>query len=98
MQAVHQPQVYYAAAPVPEPVKHNFWFGGTKAEVDAKKEAQPAQLIPQITAAPQQYYCRELNGSYTLRSTNEIMEKLQPGYWTYANPGGYPYWVRAKAP
>ena len=90
---------------MPEPVKHNFWYGGTKAEIDAKEAAaaaaaaaaKPVQLIPQITAAPQQYYCRELNGSYTLRSTNEIMEKLQPGYWTFANPGGYPYWVRTKA-
>lgn len=106
-QAQPQPpaQLYYAAAPVPEPVKHNFWYGGTKAEVDAQNAAiaqtsgatKPVQLIPQGGTASSQYYCRELNGSYTLRTTTEIMETLQPGYWQYANPGGYPYWVRTNA-
>lgn len=106
-QAQPQPpaQLYYAAAPVAEPVKHNFWYGGTKAEVDAQNAAiaqasgatKPVQLIPQGGTASSQYYCRELNGSYTLRTTTEIMETLQPGYWQYANPGGYPYWVRTNA-
>ena len=59
--------------------------------------ANPVRVVPQANLAAQQYYCRELDGSYTLRSTKEIMESLQPGYWTFANPGGYPYWVRSKA-
>lgn len=97
-------QLYYAAAPVPEPVKHNFWYGGTKAEVDAQNAAiaqagaatKPVQLIPQGGTPSSQYYCREFNGSYTLRTITEIMETLQPGHWQHANPGGYPYWVRTK--
>lgn len=103
-QAQSQPQLYYAAPPVPEPVKHNFWHGGTKAEVDAQNAAvakatgatDTVRLIPEGSTASSQYYCRELDGSYTLRTTTEIMETLQPGYWQYANPGGYPYWVRTK--
>lgn len=112
------PQVYYSSAPIPEPVKHNYWYGATKAEVDAQEAADAAAataaaeqahsvqlvLIPQIVAAPapapappapkpQQFYCRELDGSYTLRTTTEIMQTLQPGHWTHA-PSGYPYWVR----
>ncbi|MCJ1468807.1 hypothetical protein MMC07_007437 [Pseudocyphellaria aurata] len=97
--------VYYAAAPVPEPVKHNFWYGSTKVEVDAQNAAiaqasgatKPVQLIPQGGTPSSQYYCRELDGSYTLRTVTEIMETLQPGHWQYANPGGYPYWIRTKA-
>lgn len=100
-----QAQLYYASAPVPEPAKHNFWYGSTKDEVDAQNAAiakangatTPVQLIPQGGTASSQYYCRELDGSYTLRTTAEIMETLQPGHWQFANPGGYPYWVRTKA-
>ncbi len=64
-----------------------------QAEVEAAA-AKPVQLIPQVPVASQEYYCRELDGSYTLRSTNEIMQSLQPGYWTFGKAGGYPYWVR----
>lgn len=109
--------LYYSTAPIPESVKHNFWYPGTQAEIETRKAAtekaaadkaavekaaaekakqapKPVQLIPQFASVPQQFYCRELNGSFTLRSTNEIMESLQPGYWSTSSASGYPFWVR----
>ncbi|KAI4242928.1 MAG: hypothetical protein L6R40_003801 [Gallowayella cf. fulva] len=73
----YQP-IYYAGQAVPEP--SNVWYGSTKAEVDAQNAAlapslgvfAPMKLVPANATAGQQFYCKELNGCYTLRTTTEI--------------------------
>ncbi|KAJ9408583.1 hypothetical protein DTO045G8_3531 [Paecilomyces variotii] len=81
------------------------WRGPTKKDVEEQNAkiaekvgaTKPAQLIPYEAADGQQWWVRELDGSFTLRTTNDIMENCQPGRWAYAN-AGYPYFVRAEAP
>ncbi|GAD93562.1 predicted protein [Paecilomyces variotii No. 5] len=81
------------------------WRGPTKKEVEEQNAkiagkvgvTKPAQLIPYEAADGQQWWVRELDGSFTLRTTNDIMENCQPGRWAYAS-AGYPYFVRAEAP
>ncbi|KAK2875953.1 hypothetical protein FQN49_001495 [Arthroderma sp. PD_2] len=80
------------------------WIGPTRAEVDAQNLAvaratgamRPQSMVPYRPAEGQQWWCREVDGSYTLRTTNDIMENLQPGYWTYSS-SGYPYFIRQNA-
>lgn len=101
----YQPQVtyYQSALPAPEPTKTNYWQGATASQISAQNLAtanatgvtNPVQLTPHGTSPEQQFYCRELEGSWTLRTTNDIMASCQPGRWQYA-PGGYPYFERMK--
>ncbi|KAF3479547.1 uncharacterized protein GIQ15_06523 [Arthroderma uncinatum] len=80
------------------------WIGPTRAEVDAQNLAvaratgamRPQSMVPYRPAEGQQWWCREIDGSYSLRTTNDIMENLQPGYWAYAS-SGYPYFIRQVA-
>ncbi|OAL71343.1 hypothetical protein A7D00_4244 [Trichophyton violaceum] len=80
------------------------WLGPTRAEVDAQNIAvaratgamRPQSMVPYRPAEGQQWWCREVDGSYTLRTTNDIMENLQPGYWAYSS-SGYPYFIRQAA-
>ncbi|KAL9594998.1 MAG: hypothetical protein Q9179_005157 [Wetmoreana sp. 5 TL-2023] len=92
---------YYAGQPIPEPAK--VWVGSTKAQVDAQNAAlaqgvgayQQMQLAPANPTASQQFYCRELDGTYTLRTVTDIETSCQPGSWQTA-VSGYPYFVRTK--
>lgn len=97
----HPPQPCVQAA---EPYVHHHWHGGTRAQVDAENMAiaantgatKPHNLAPYKPSPSQQWWCRELDGSYTLRNTQDIMDNLQPGFWQYAQPGGYPYFIRQE--
>ena len=101
----NHPAYYYTVptpAPAPKPASsHVYWYGSTKEEVDAqnhavhKAHAKPTPLVPYKPSNDQQYYCRELDGSYTLRTPTDVMENLQPGYWKYSEEG-YPYFIRQK--
>lgn len=79
------------------------WNGPTKAEVDAQNAkiaeeigaTKPIRLIPYQATPGQQFWVKELNGAFTLHTTNDIMENCQPGRWAYAS-AGYPYFVREK--
>ncbi|KAL8923439.1 MAG: hypothetical protein Q9172_003136 [Xanthocarpia lactea] len=93
------PPIYCAGQPIPEPAK--IWYGSTKAEVDAQNAAlaqvvgahTPMNLVPANPGAGQQFWCKEPNGVYTLRTMTEIETSCQPGSWHTA-PTGYPYFVR----
>ncbi|KAL8910402.1 MAG: hypothetical protein Q9171_004311 [Xanthocarpia ochracea] len=99
--ATYQPQapVYFAGHPIPEPAK--IWYGSTKAEVDAQNAAlaqvvgaqTPMNLVPANPGAGQQFWCKEPNGVYTLRTMTDIETSCQPGSWHTASTG-YPYFVR----
>lgn len=66
--------------------------------------AQPAQAAepakaeePKLTGNPnQEFYCRELDGSWSLRNMNAIMKECQPGFWQ-SSQSGYPVFYRQKA-
>ncbi|KAK2748505.1 hypothetical protein FQN57_000638 [Myotisia sp. PD_48] len=82
------------------------WPGATVAQVNARNAAiagatgatRPQSMIPYQPAEGQQWWCREVDGSYTLRTTTDIMDNLYPsGRWDYS-PAGYPYFVRHAAP
>lgn len=53
------------------------------------------QLVPQTAGPNNEYYCRELDGTYTIRTVNTIMNELQPGQWQRGS-SGYPYFVRRQ--
>ena len=90
-----------AVAPAPATIA---WNGPTKAEVDARNYAmaeasgatKPRQLVPLNSSPTQQYYVRELDGSYTLRTAGDIHTNLTAGYWQYHPESGYPYYVVQK--
>lgn len=79
-----------------------YYFGATKAEVDAQNATiayntgatVPTQMAPYKPAAGQQFWCKELDGSYTLRTNSDILKgDLSPGHWEMAK-SGYHFWVR----
>ncbi|KAL8851213.1 MAG: hypothetical protein Q9221_003844 [Calogaya cf. arnoldii] len=94
---------YYAGHPIPEPAK--IWYGPTKAEVDAQNAAlaqgvgayTPMNLVPANPGAGQQFWCKELNDCYTLRTMTDIETSCQPGSW-HTSAVGYPYFIRTKPP
>lgn len=57
--------------------------------------AKPQQLVPYKPDDNQQFWCRELDGSYTLRTAKDIQEELQPGYWQ-RGAKEVPYFVRTE--
>lgn len=79
------------------------FYGATKAQVDAQNAAiadrtggtKPIQMVPYKPKAGQQFWCRELDGGYTLRTMRECMEDLQPGRWEKSE-AGYAYFIREK--
>ena len=79
------------------------FVGATRAQVDAENAAihardaatKPVQMVPYKPEPGQQFYCRELDGTYTLRTTNEIMNDLQPGKWERGE-SGYPFFIREE--
>ncbi|KAI9803795.1 MAG: hypothetical protein M1825_001675 [Sarcosagium campestre] len=81
------------------------WFGNTTDEVNRQNlviaqrsgATQPAQLVPMNATDGQLWWCRELDGAYTMRTIKTINESLQPGYWAFAQQGGYPYFIRRPA-
>ena len=56
--------------------------------------AKTTQLMPYKPADEEQFWCRELDGSYTLRTSREIMDDCQPGNWQQGRER-HPYFVRA---
>ncbi|MCJ1473503.1 hypothetical protein MMC13_002154 [Lambiella insularis] len=104
---IYQPQYYHPQpvavpkAPSPKPKEHVYWYGSTREEVDAQNEAihrahaKPIPLVPYKPSPDQQFYCRELDNSYSLRSPTDIEENCKPGYWQMGSEG-YPYFIRQK--
>lgn len=55
----------------------------------------PVQMVPYKAAPGQQFWCRELDGSWTLRTVQETMVELQPGYWDKGQ-SGHAVFIRQK--
>lgn len=74
------------------PVAHQMFYQPVEP---AKPEAKPEP--PKITGDPkQEFYCRELDGSWSLRTMSAIVKECQPGFWQ-SSKSGYPVFYRQKA-
>lgn len=88
---------FYQSAPAAEP--HNFQvYQGKPADnityhTTGGSNSNSIQMVPQNPTPDDQFYCRELDGAYTLKTGTTIMRDCQPGYWKHGK-SGYPYWVR----
>ncbi len=96
------PSVQFYSAQVQSPVGANYYQGPTTSQVNANNQARAhnvgaynpnIQMVPQPASPDSEFWCRELNGHYTLRTMNTIMQSLQPGVWARGS-SGYPYFVR----
>jgi hypothetical protein len=97
-------QAAAAAAAAATAKQPTYFYGATRAEIDAQNAAVaantgvtiPTQLAPYKPAAGQQFWCKELDNSWTLRTYSDIMSgELSPGHWEMAKTG-YHYWVRSN--
>ncbi|KKY28435.1 hypothetical protein UCRPC4_g00602 [Phaeomoniella chlamydospora] len=76
-------------------------YGKTTAEVlrdnialaERSGANKPREFVPYNTKPGQLLWCKELDGSFSLRTTTECMEELQPGSW-FQTPEGKPFFVR----
>ena len=56
---------------------------------------KPTPMVPYKAAPGQQFWCREIDGSWTLRTVQDTMDLCQPGYWDKGQ-SGYPIFIRQK--
>lgn len=99
-QHAFQPQ-FYSSQPAPESNNPNHYHGLTAPQLrDRNASIAPdhggfdqVRLVPEKASPDNEYFCRELDGSWTVRTVNTIMNSLNPGQWAYAT-NGYPYWIR----
>jgi hypothetical protein len=90
------------------PAAPMYFVGSTPAEI-AAQNAQIAQLlqvplpgnnqlIPYKPSTNPQFWCKELDGAWTLREQNDVvMGEIGPGVWERHPTSGYHYFVRAPA-
>lgn len=99
-----QPHIQFCnSQPTAVPSNVNYYHGATKAQVNSQNESRAQahgaygnyQMVPQNASPDNEFWCRELDGTYTLRTMNTIMQSLQPGDWQESE-SGYPYFVRTK--
>ncbi|KAL1959435.1 hypothetical protein VTO42DRAFT_2238 [Malbranchea cinnamomea] len=73
--------------------------GATRAEIEngnnnGRVQAAIMNGAPQNARQGDQFFVRELDGTYSLRTIQDIVENLRPGQW-FQSREGYPYFVRA---
>jgi len=88
-------------AMVPQPVvpfAHQVYYQPVQpAKPEPAKPEPPKPEAPKITGDPkQEFYCRELDGSWSLRTMSAIVKECHPGFWQ-TSKSGYPVWYRQKA-
>lgn len=83
-----------------------YFVGATAADIQAQnaimyanfaasQQQQPSQLAPYKPGASPQFWCKELDGSWTLREYNDAMKgDFPPGHWERHATSGYYYYVR----
>ncbi|RMZ89822.1 hypothetical protein DV736_g2956, partial [Chaetothyriales sp. CBS 134916] len=82
-----------------------YFVGASQAEMQAQNAyiatnimqmpQVPSQLVPFKPGSSQQFWVKELDGSWTLREHNDvIMGELGPGHWERHATSGYYYYVR----
>ena len=81
---------FHVSQPAAEPTNFNYNQGLTSQGHGGFNQFQ---LVPQNANPDNEYFCRELDGTWTVRTVNTIMNHLNPGQWAHSDTG-YPYWVR----
>ncbi|KAJ9500139.1 hypothetical protein H2202_004530 [Exophiala xenobiotica] len=82
-----------------------FFVGATSAEMQAQNailaanlaagQSQPTMLAPYKPGSSPQFWCKELDGSWTLREYNDTLKSdFPPGRWERHGTSGYYYYVR----
>ncbi|KAJ4502456.1 hypothetical protein HRR83_005551 [Exophiala dermatitidis] len=83
-----------------------YFVGATAAEIQAQnaimyanlaasQQQPPSQLAPYKPGASPQFWCKELDGSWTLREYNDALKADFPaGHWEKHATSGYYYYVR----
>ena len=65
------------------------------ANMQAAQQQQPSQLAPYKPGSSPQFWCKELDGSWTLREYNDALKSDFPaGHWEKHPTSGYQYYVR----
>lgn len=83
----------------------NYYVGGGQMDYAAQQaylyshmgfaKPPPTQVAPYKPADGQQFWCKELDGSWTLRTHSDIISgDLSPGHWERHPSSGYVYWIR----
>jgi hypothetical protein len=68
------------------------------AHLAAQPKPPPSQLAPYKPGSSPQFWCKELDGSWTLREYNDAMQgDLGPGRWEKHGTSGYYYYVKHAA-
>lgn len=80
--------MYYAPAP-----GHGMYY---QAAVPAPKAEEPkSEPAPSPFGDPNtEFYCRELDGSWSLRTCTDIVKNCQPGFWQTNAKSGWPVYYR----
>lgn len=75
------------------------WQGPTSAEITERCMPKTMHYIPYNppTTSDREWYCKELDGSYSIRGTTDIMQNCQPGRWALAKSTNHPYFIREPA-
>ncbi|KAI1615788.1 hypothetical protein EDD36DRAFT_196875 [Exophiala viscosa] len=82
-----------------------YFVGSTSAEIQAQNaiymahmaasQSQPTMLAPYKPGSSPQFWCKELDGSWTLREYGDTMKGDFPaGHWERHQTSGYYYYVR----
>lgn len=82
-----------------------FFVGATTAEMQAQNtilaahlaatQSQPTMLAPYKPGSSPQFWCKELDGSWTLREYADTLKgDFPPGHWERHGTSGYYYYVR----
>ena len=96
------PQIqFYASQPAAEPTNINHYQGLTAQQVHDRNVSYaqrngvsiPVQLVPKNPSPKDVFYCRELDGSWSLHTATTIMNTKQPGQWV-KQPNSAIYFIR----
>ena len=91
------------------PSAPSYFVGTTAAEIQAQnaillanmqaaQQPPPSQLVPFKPGSSPQFWCKELDGSWTLREYNDALKADFPtGHWEKHATSGYHYYVRHAA-
>ncbi|CAF9927635.1 MAG: hypothetical protein GOMPHAMPRED_004457 [Gomphillus americanus] len=90
---VFNPVFYKAENPLTAPVI-NFPIPGAPPSQNGMPTAQShLQFMPYRPCSEDQFWCREFDGGWSLRTATEINETCGPGNWTMGK-AGWPYFTR----
>ena len=93
------PAAYRSTLAAPGPGQSNANHGTDRKNggIWANGASQPLHVVSDVPTGETQYWCKELNGLWKTRTTNDIMNNCQPGDWRQHPQTQFPYFVRKAA-